>query len=522
MKMNSRRRIIYNNDGTFILGNDIHGKRPITPDDVRDYVDLVADTPVTTFFMCTGSAMPYYRSRHERFLGNMEGCRHVSGSESPCPGDACGTYGKAVESLAAHGSDMVSLVIERCRQVGLEVMTSMRVNDLHFTDRDKIYPSAQADFWLDHPEYDLGDSAVPGWHSKGAANFEHAAVREYKLNLLQESIERFAPDGHEMDLMRFPVYFPAAKAKDCSPIMTDFIRKSRAIVKETAKKAGQERLFGVRLPASVEICKAIGFDPRGWCDEGLVDFITISAFFYDVPTLPVAQFRRDIGSPDVPIYAGLDHGVAEPRGGWGHFRACVANRWREKPDGLYFFNFFYHSRDGFNAFADKLNSESTPDAITRHGVALELLCELSDPSRLRGRNKIYNAGSRMSGYGADVTFDLPSEARDGAVEFRLPMAEGKTKPGEAILFLRVAGAGTDWTVTFNGATCRKNDTDAGLYRLNEKLAEGRRIIAFSVSPASIKDGDNVVRVECPGASSLSVDRADCVVIHGPADTHGYF
>ena len=37
--MSAKHWIIYNNDGTFILGNDAHGKRPI----IRDYLGFVGD-----------------------------------------------------------------------------------------------------------------------------------------------------------------------------------------------------------------------------------------------------------------------------------------------------------------------------------------------------------------------------------------------------------------------------------------------------------------------------------------------
>ena len=61
-----KRRLIFNNDGTFILGNSVHGGRPLVPQDVMDYVDLVAGTPVTSYFICTNSGMPYYDSAVER------------------------------------------------------------------------------------------------------------------------------------------------------------------------------------------------------------------------------------------------------------------------------------------------------------------------------------------------------------------------------------------------------------------------------------------------------------------------
>ena len=66
-----KRRFIFNNDGTFILGNRAHEGRPLTPGDVNDYVDLVAGTPVTSYFICTNSGMPYYDSAVERSFSIM-------------------------------------------------------------------------------------------------------------------------------------------------------------------------------------------------------------------------------------------------------------------------------------------------------------------------------------------------------------------------------------------------------------------------------------------------------------------
>jgi hypothetical protein len=54
-----KERFIYNNDGTFILSNGLHDGRTLSPEDVEDYVDLVAGTRVTSFFICTLSSMPY-------------------------------------------------------------------------------------------------------------------------------------------------------------------------------------------------------------------------------------------------------------------------------------------------------------------------------------------------------------------------------------------------------------------------------------------------------------------------------
>lgn len=505
-------RILFNNDGTFILGNAMHAGRALTCEDVRAYVDLVTNTPVTTYIICMNSSMPYYSSRLERHIGAAEKSKHTAQGGLPHKGENCLTYGDNVRRLANEGSDVVSLVIGRSREVGLEVFTSMRVNDLHFTDRAACNPSSQAEFWLDHPEYDLGKAAVPGWHAAGAMNFEHREVRSYKLALLREAMARFAPDGHEMDLMRFPVYFPAERAEADCPLMTEFVRQSREIVRQAGRRAGRERLFGVRVPASVELCRRAGIDVAAWAREGLLDFVTVSAFFVDVPTLPVSRFRRDLGVPDVPIYAGLDHGVADPKGGWGLFRAAVANRWREGADGLYFFNFFYTTNKG----------EPAINGLTRCGASRSLLCELSQASALCGRNKIYNAGGAENAYGTGSPSDLPAQAAEGEAHFRLPMSEGAKTPREVLLFLRLEGAGEAWRAIFNGESCLESKADAALYGLDKKLASSQRLIAFSVDPSKIKDGDNDVMVKGPEGKRFTVKRADCVVIHGDVKTCGYF
>jgi len=506
------RRTLFNNDGTFILGNGVHGGRPLTGADVRAYVDLVTNTPVTTYIICMNSSMPYYASRVERHIGDAQHSKHTAQGGLPHKGENCLTYGDNVRRLAEEGSDIVSLVIGRSREVGLEVFTSMRVNDLHFTDRAACNPPSQAEFWLDHPEYDVGSAAVSGWHAAGAMNFEHQAVRTYKLDILREAMERFAPDGHEMDLMRFPVYFPAERAESDCPLMTDFIRQSRAVVKQAGRRAGQERLFGVRVPASAGLCRKAGLDVAAWSREGLLDFVTVSAFFVDVPTLPISQFRQELGSPDLPIYAGLDHGIAEPKGGWGSFRAAAANRWREGADGLYFFNYFYRSYDG----------EPPVNGQTRCGPSRSLLCELSDVRSLGGRNKIYNAGGPGNAYGTVISSDLPAKAQNGAVTFRLPMAEAEQVPREAILFLRVVGDGEGLSVTFNGDACSPRSADAHAYRLDEKCPGTQKVIAFAVKPDRLRNGDNTVQVRQTGSAPFEVKRADCVVGYGPAGTCGYF
>lgn len=63
-------RLIYNNDGTEILGSNWFGKRPLTLADVNQYVDMVAGSQVITFMICSGSDFFYYRSKFGNIIGD--------------------------------------------------------------------------------------------------------------------------------------------------------------------------------------------------------------------------------------------------------------------------------------------------------------------------------------------------------------------------------------------------------------------------------------------------------------------
>lgn len=48
----NQRRFLYNNDASFILGNALHGGRPLTVENVRDYVDLLANVTLLQADLC--------------------------------------------------------------------------------------------------------------------------------------------------------------------------------------------------------------------------------------------------------------------------------------------------------------------------------------------------------------------------------------------------------------------------------------------------------------------------------------
>ena len=67
---NPKHRLIHNNDGTDALGNLWFNKRPLSVADINAYVDVVANSQVTTYMMCSGSDFLFYRSKYGRVFGD--------------------------------------------------------------------------------------------------------------------------------------------------------------------------------------------------------------------------------------------------------------------------------------------------------------------------------------------------------------------------------------------------------------------------------------------------------------------
>ncbi|MFC1452686.1 hypothetical protein ACFLSJ_04995 [Verrucomicrobiota bacterium] len=506
-----KKRFVFNNDGTFILSNGVHGHRPLTPSDVEDYVDLVAGTHVTSFFICTNSSMPYYESRYDRSIGCLRPDTLPGDGRHPHEGDNCELYGRNIMALREQGTDIVELCVNRARARGMEAFATMRMNDLHFTDPAIRYPPGQGDFWLEHPEYYLADASL-GWHADGALNFAHAEVREHKLNIAREICERFDIDGIELDFMRFPVYFPGGMGEANVPVMTDFVRAARSVTRDVGGRRGRPLELTLRVPPRLDLCRNLGFDPREYVRERLIDFLTIGPFFHDFPTVPVAAFREALGDDAIPIYAAMDHAVVR-HGSHGDFRGRAANRHRQGADGIYLFNFFF-GWDG-----------TEPTGLFCAGPSRDLLNELDGPDLLTSRNKIYSAGYEHGEYGMGLDFVLPAELASGQ-SLCVPIETSETAEGmppqRVLLFVRAQGL-EECAVEWNGASVAPiaDKCLSKQYGQAENVQSGATVDAYDLPPASLRVGTNDVTVRAAGTGGHVLQVA-LAVDYGEPQSHGYF
>ena len=473
-----------------MLGNYWFGGRPLTVQDVNAAVDMVAGTQVTTYMMCTGSSAVYYPSKYSNMLGDDRG-----GTLKACYDSATYNlwrrYWDNEKRLEAEGTDMVSASLARARERGLETFITLRMNDLHFADTLSACKMAMEEFWLQNPQFWTNDPSI-GYNSAGALDYAHPQVREHKLALIREQLERFGPliDGVDLDFMRFFVYFRADEARANSQIMTQFLCQVRTLVDSCATSLGRPLLLSARVAPTLACNMKKGLDVAEWVRRGLLDFVSIGTHWRGDPSLPVGQFRSDLaaalsctagcsgaaasftsgcsgaagcscttgcsGAADcsctdgcchlpIPLYASIDDGgfrsslPGAPREFWTHgaFRGMASALFGQGAEGLYLFNYYFGEFQGRNGGAPSLE----PGTLYCRTISPELLNELGSTETHRRRNKVYALSEDNVQYGIHPNTPFPLRLAAGPKDSGQQASSrcGKTKPAGVGEGLQSAG-----------------------------------------------------------------------------------
>lgn len=516
-----RCRIIHNNDGSDALGNYWFHKRPLTVRDVNAYVDMVSHSQVTTYMMCTGSDFFYYRSKHGRILGDdLDG-------KLDCDNDTAATlhYKNFYQNhlnLEKEGTDLIEVSLKRAKMHGMEAFITYRMNDLHFNDTASNCPITYSEFWYAHPEFWTNDN-TPGLNGSRALDFAHPEVRDHKLAIITEQLEKYEMiDGLDLDFMRFIVYFKQGEGEKNAPLMTELVQKVKAKVDELSKKRGKKIFLSVRVPLTVRDCLEKGLDIQEWIRLGLVDFITIGVHWRGNPSLPVAQFIKELGSTTVPVYATIDDGGYKPRETFSHgmFRGMASHILSQGADGIYLFNHYYGD---FNSTYQGLLHLEEGGQVCRV-ISPHLLQELGSMETLAYKNKIYCLSDGVTEYGIKHVSTLPLDVKPhcpSKADIFIGDDPQETSPIEVIMFFRLNNL-SDFDVSINGHKLGNNKPSyVPLYDKARGLLNNERQYAFVIPTSYIKQGYNKVEFKAK-ESGFVIKRLEIALKYGDVETHGYF
>lgn len=519
-------RIIHNNDGTDALANMwIDRDKPLTKADLEAYVDMVADAgSVTTYMMCSGSDFVYYRSAYERTFGDdLGGKIDCNGAGAQITGEALKKYYQNIQNLEKEGTDLIAGSLNRAKERGLEAFITFRVNDLHFADTLANCRLQYPDFWYNHPEYWTGDP-TQGMNSANALDFSHPEVREHKLNLIYEQLDKYDMiDGYDLDFMRFIVLFKTGEGEKNAPLITDFVKSIKHRIDSLSEVRGKNILLSVRVPQTIEGAMSKGLDVKEWAKLGLIDFVSIGVHWRGETACPIAQFKDDFGYSNIPVYGSIDDGGYRPREFYsdGMYRGMASTILEQGGDGIYLFNFYFGDYNDHNR--QLVTNESGQVCRIRNP---KLLSELGSEESLKNRNKIYCASDGTTdAYRVLQVSDLPVAAglaKKGTANIFIGDDVKSTTPEEAILYFRT-DRDCKFKVEFNGVELTDIRPDyPSIYDRDRGLEGDDKVFAYVVPNDLLNKGFNEVSFLSFGPSFFVVKRLEVGLKYGDVSTHGYF
>lgn len=513
-----RHRLIYNNDGTEILGNNWFNKRPLTLGDLNRYVDMVANSQVTTFMICSGSDFFYYRSKYGSIIGDDKNGQLNCGKNTALYNTLRRFYHNAMV-LDKEGTDIVEATLKRAKEKKLEAFITYRMNDLHFADTATQCSIQYSDFWIAHPEWWTNDTTLTGWHSNNALDFAHKEVRNHKLGIIKEQLEKYDMlDGYELDFMRFIVYFKRDEGVKNAPLMTGLVKDIRNIVDSLSHVRKKKILLTARVPPMIETCTDKGLDVKEWVKQGLLDFVTLGIHWLGEPAMPVAQFKKDLGY-DIPVYATIDDGGYLPREVYSHgmYRGMASHALAQGADGINLFNYFFTEYN--NAGGQLHPLEGTEVCRT---IAPELLQELGSLETLKKRNKIYSLSDGASSYGLQPNSPLPLKVTEN-VEATIYVGDDvqEDQPEEIILFVRTNTRDT-LSVSINGYFLQhQNPAYPQLFDKLQNIKDNQKVSAYIVPATHLAQGENKINFSTTG-TGVVVQRIELALKYGAVEQYGFF
>ena len=299
---------------------------------LHKWVDQYANGAVTHLFICPNAMRATFRSKTREAIWDP-----VNGKtpqlKLPWPRHA--------KLLHDKGIDPYKVWIARCRKKRIKVFLSMRMNDIHQAEDFNNYQHSS--FWRKNVRF----WRRPNHEHGSELNYAYKEVRQFQMAFVRELLERYDPDGIELDWMRFPSNLTPGKAFQERGILTQFVREVRELTKNWSKKRGHKIELSVRAPAHPDAGPGRGMDAITWARQGLVDIIVASPFYFSTDfDIPFELWRKRLNGNKhkVTIIGGVES-TARP---WLYgtpvgnsletLRGFASSTFQRGSQGVYLFN----------------------------------------------------------------------------------------------------------------------------------------------------------------------------------------
>lgn len=212
------------------------------------------------------------------------------------------------------------------------------------------------------------------------------------LEYLEETATRYEIDGIDLDYTRMPPFFREEQADEGREAMTDFLRKTRAMLDRVGKKKGlhlglSAQIYNHELiPTALERAYDLGLDPARWAKEGLIDILIAHHRGHALYEPDIRAWADLVRGTRCRLYAGPGKrgrkkfnapGVLRETSTLEH-RAIATRLWAQGADGISFYDYMHHGPMFLQEFREMGDPEKLRYLDKRYVTQLCLPIDMGD------------------------------------------------------------------------------------------------------------------------------------------------
>ena len=253
-------KLMFNEDWLHFIWTRYEKDIDIDENVLKEFIYQYKDTQVTDFAMNVNGTVSTYPSKtRENFCDKF-----MAAEENGIAVDYKNTFAqKAYEIFAEKNLDMYKIWIAAAREIGIKPWISIRVNDCHgnFEDTDL----RKSEYVSTHPELWRIRHRRANEYFDRTFDFSQKQVQKNFLNYLEETLERYRPDGLELDFTREAFLFRPGYEKQGVDIINQFMFR----IREIADKYGENMPINILAYSNPDTCLQFGLDIAYWAEKNL-------------------------------------------------------------------------------------------------------------------------------------------------------------------------------------------------------------------------------------------------------------
>ena len=259
---------MFNEDSDHFVYTRYAANIEVTEEVLRDFIRQYKSTQVTDFLLNVNALNASFPSK----ILESSISKYSVKKENNIDVDYSNTYASMYYDLYVNKKlDMYAVWIDELRKNNITPWISFRMNDCH--ENNEKTSLLLSEFFHSRTDLRRVTHHLPTGYFDRCFDYGKLEVRARMIAFIEETMERYDPDGIELDWQREMFCFRPGCEYEGIKILNDFTRQIKTLVLEYEKKRGHKIEIAVRVPANPDDALYSGFDTVTWAKEGLCDII---------------------------------------------------------------------------------------------------------------------------------------------------------------------------------------------------------------------------------------------------------